>query len=448
MSHLKSRPHRVERRHGDARSHAERRRPGGHAATSEPTLPALRAPASRGALAPPAKPKIVHFIPTLEQGGAERMLVEITNCDEVHDHVVVTLIGSGQFFASRIRGSVISLGASSKALSLLAVPITVVRAVLLLGALRPERTVGWLYYGCPFACLGKLFGSRVLWSLHATDLQGARRHRLTRLARDVCGLLSRTRCVDLVQYCSDASRASHEGHGFSRRKSIVVRNAVDTDIFTPQESESRALARARFVAEPEHAAVAWIGCVARFDAQKDHENLFQALQLLKRRGYKFRCAFAGRNCVRENAAFAGLIARYDCADVAIPLGAIANVAELYRALDVLVLSSSYGEAMPLVLLEAIASGCPVVATDIGSNREIVGAFGAIVPVRSPEALADAIGRALAAPVTPLWKAQAHAYISEHYGKSRLLHGWHELIARLQTVGGGRDRQPQGWQGLP
>jgi glycosyltransferase involved in cell wall biosynthesis len=294
--------------------------------------------------------------------------------------------------------------------------------------------VGWLYYGCLFACLGRLVGARVLWSLHATELKGARRYWLTRAARHACGMLSGTHWTDRIQYCAEASRIAHERRGFARAKSVVVHNGIDADVFHPSGKISGMHARLRFATDPADAAAPWIGCVARFEAQKDHACVLGALRLLKRRGHRFRCVFAGRGCGRDNATFTKLIAAYGCADVALPLGTIDDVAALYRTLDVLVLASSYGEAMPLVLLEALASGCPVVATDVGSNRDVVGAFGAIVPPRDPEALADAIARILAAPVTAAWQARAHSHISRAYGMGPMMDAWQELIGRAPALG--------------
>jgi glycosyltransferase involved in cell wall biosynthesis len=247
-------------------------------------------------------------------------------------------------------------------------------------------------------------------------------------------MLSRTHWTDHIQYCAEASRIAHERLGYARAKSVVVHNGIDADAFHPPGKLSGICARSRFASDAADAAAPWIGCVARFEAQKDHACLFGALRLLKRRGHRFRCVFAGRGCGRDNAAFAKLITAYDCADVALPLGTVDDVAALYRTLDVLVLASSYGEAMPLVLLEALASGCPVVATDVGSNRDVVGAFGAIVPPRDPEALADALAQTLAAPVTAGWQARAHSYISQAYGMSPMMDAWQELIGRAPAIG--------------
>jgi glycosyltransferase involved in cell wall biosynthesis len=63
------------------------------------------------------------------------------------------------------------------------------------------------------------------------------------------------------------------------------------------------------------------------------------------------------------------------------------------ALDVLVVSSAWGEAFPNVLVEAFLSGVPAVSTDVGDAAFIIDDEKSIVPPRSPEALSDAISYA-------------------------------------------------------
>jgi glycosyltransferase involved in cell wall biosynthesis len=73
------------------------------------------------------------------------------------------------------------------------------------------------------------------------------------------------------------------------------------------------------------------------------------------------------------------------------LGPRGNLVDIYQHLDILV-SSSLWEGFPTVLLEAMASGLPIVATDVSGSQEIIknGITGLLVPPRSSQSLAEAI----------------------------------------------------------
>ena len=80
------------------------------------------------------------------------------------------------------------------------------------------------------------------------------------------------------------------------------------------------------------------------------------------------------------------------------LGERTDVAELVHLFDVFVLSS-VSEGMPLTVLEAMAAGRPVVATNVGGLPEVVehGATGLLVPAGDPRAMAEAIAKLLREP---------------------------------------------------
>ena len=104
------------------------------------------------------------------------------------------------------------------------------------------------------------------------------------------------------------------------------------------------------------------------------------------------------------------------------LGALPHedLPSLYSAADMLVLASSR-EGWPNVLLEAMACGAPVVATNIGGIPEIITypAAGPIVPERTPAALAEGIRRIIADPPDRA-ATSAHAHAEAH--------GWDGVIA--------------------
>src|SRR5205085_5231832 len=74
-------------------------------------------------------------------------------------------------------------------------------------------------------------------------------------------------------------------------------------------------------------------------------------------------------------------------DRVVRLGDRRDLERLYLAFDIVTLSSAFGEALPMVLGEAMACGIPCVATDSGDASLVIEDTGVVVPPRDPAALA-------------------------------------------------------------
>lgn len=115
------------------------------------------------------------------------------------------------------------------------------------------------------------------------------------------------------------------------------------------------------------------------------------------------------------------------------LGLRKDVPELMNAADAYVMSSAW-EGMPMVLLEAHASGLPIVATDVGANREVVreGVSGFLVWPRSPEALAGAMERMLALDQGDrvLMGLRGREWVEEHFSLDKIVERWEALYLSL------------------
>ena len=138
----------------------------------------------------------------------------------------------------------------------------------------------------------------------------------------------------------------------------VLRNGVDLDMFRPKD---RAAARAALGLDgPTLVSVGWL------IERKGHDLIIEALAQLP--GYRLLLVGQGP----ERAALERLAARLGVGDRVRFLGRIAHerLADIYAAADALVLASSR-EGWPNVLLEAMACGTPVVASNIWGNPEVV-----------------------------------------------------------------------------
>ncbi len=140
--------------------------------------------------------------------------------------------------------------------------------------------------------------------------------------------------------------------------------------------------------------------VANIGYRKGHDVLVEAMAQLRAQADPLRCWVAG-GLEHEPSMVQSVqnaIAEHQLGDVVHLLGRRRDVADLLHAADVFVLSSRQ-EGFPITILEAMAAGKPIVATDVGGCAEAVvhGETGLIVPPEDPSALAEALASLLADP---------------------------------------------------
>ena len=132
--------------------------------------------------------------------------------------------------------------------------------------------------------------------------------------------------------------------------------------------------------------------VGRFNEQKDYPNLFKAIQILRNKTTeKVKFYIAGDGDLREQ--LEQLIIDLDISDYVVLLGKRSDIPHLLNKANYFVLSSKH-EGLPTVVIEAMACGTFVIATDCGGSAEILGDTGILVPTENSEALANAMLDAL------------------------------------------------------
>ena len=105
-----------------------------------------------------------------------------------------------------------------------------------------------------------------------------------------------------------------------------------------------------------------------------------------------------------------------------------------RKIDIHILASSYGEAFPNVIAEAMASGTPCVATNVGDTSLIVGNTGWITKPNNPKLLAKKIVQAIKKSRSKEWKNQckiARDRIVKNFSIKRMTDNYNKIW--LKTV---------------
>jgi glycosyltransferase involved in cell wall biosynthesis len=187
------------------------------------------------------------------------------------------------------------------------------------------------------------------------------------------------RWTDLL-VCVGEGEAAHARHRQVGARHVVIRNGVDLASFTPATEQIRAATRDRLGIDREAPLTV---CLGRITRQKGQDVLLTAWPQVRR-----HCP-AAQLCIIGDGDL--LTTLRSCAPPGVRfVPPVTDPRPWYAAADVVVLPSRW-EGLSLTLLEALASGCSVVVSDIpGLAEALTASVGARVPAGDVGALADAV----------------------------------------------------------
>lgn len=181
-----------------------------------------------------------------------------------------------------------------------------------------------------------------------------------------------------------------EHHRIDRRKLLTIPNGIDGKVFSGPRS--RAFIEAEGLPHEDR----YLGIACRLVDQKSIPDLLKAMSIIAPRIPDVRLLIVGQGPLRES--LEASLPELGIEDRVHFLGVRHNMPELLAALDIFVLPSIW-EGLPMVILEAMAAGCPIVATSVGGVPTAVrdGVNGLVVPSRRPDLFAEALEKALGDP---------------------------------------------------
>ncbi len=366
---------------------------------------------------------IVHLIYRLDIGGMENLLVERINRMPAgaYRHAVVTLAGHTDF-ARKISKPGVEIHTLGKQAGLS--PRTHADLFKLLRRLRPAILHTYNLAGIEYAPAALLAGVPVrvngLHGRDGADPEGRNwKHKLLRRLMlpfyDCCYANSR-----------DMEAWNRAVIGVPGHKSCLLNNGIDAERFRPLAQGEQ---RLEFGFGP---ACKVIGTVGRVQDVKDHAALVDAFALLRALlpDMPLRLAIVGDGPLlaplRDKVRALGL------AGLVWMPGARADIPDVMRGLDVYAISS-IAEGTPGSVLEAMASGLPVVGTRVGGVPDVIddGATGQLVPPRDPQAMAEALARYLRSPGLAAAHGMAgRARVLSHYSMTAMVASYQALYDRL------------------
>lgn len=271
-------------------------------------------------------------------------------------------------------------------------PLSGFRGVIKFAAMirekRPELIQTWLFHSAligEIAALLSMRNPKTLWSIHHTRLGKESSKFGTRVVHRILAWISPVRPRKII-YCSKAGLDLHHECGFDSSKSELIFNGTDTSVYRPDPAVKAGLRKELGI--PADAPL--IGMAGRYHPQKDFPNLLRAFAIVQQAIPGAHLLACGPEVSRDTAALRELADACPLPSQVHLIGPRRDMASIYPALTLGVLSSCEGEAFPLVLGEAMACEVPCVATDVGDSALIIGDTGKVVLPRDPAALAAAM----------------------------------------------------------
>ncbi len=346
--------------------------------------------------------QVLHIITDFDDGGAQAVLYRFITGDPKNIHQVISLVSVGSY------GNCLSkLGIRVQALNMPNGKLTLdgIRNLhRMIREIDPDVIQTWMYHSDLIgSIIARLAGKKiVVWGIHNTNLDPETTPFSTRLVVRACAMLSGNIPQKIIS-CSEEGIRVHAALGYQPAKMVTIPNGYDITEFSPNPA-SRSELRSQWHIADESTL---FGMAARWDPQKDHANLIAALAHLKNRStLPWHCVLMGSDVDDNNQTLVGLLEQHGVRDRVSLLGIRNDIPAVMNALDLHILSSSYGEAFPNVVSEAMACGTPCVVTSVGDAALIVGDTGWVVPARDASQLATAMLEAVKEKSDPnAWKAR-------------------------------------------
>lgn len=368
------------------------------------------------------RPRVVHVIDRFGIGGMESVALAVIEATrEQYEHIVIGLRERGALSARAEMLGVIVESINKQPGKDLAAYTRLYRR---LRALAPAIVHSYNIGAIDAAIPARLAGCRrIVHAEHgrdAADPDGSNT-KYRWLRRLMSPAISR-----FVPVSADLARWLAEDIRIPASRIELICNGIDTARFAPGDSpEIPGL-------PPRDGQTHVIGTIGRLDPVKGYDGLLTALaRLLDLKGdLPVHLIIVGEGPERDR--LAARVQELGLEDRVTLTGQRDDVEALLKYFDVYV-CSSIAEGIALTVLEAMATGLPVIATAVGGNPELVidGETGRLVEAAQPDALADALARLLADPGCAQAMGQAaRLRVEEGFSVTTMVAGYRALYDAL------------------
>ncbi len=340
--------------------------------------------------------KVLWISTGLGTGGAEMMLVQLIKGLPKFQHTILSLTAGGKHAAALQEAGYtvhsLDMPAGRPTLSALWRLLKVVRQT------RADVLMGWMYHGCFVAVMAQFMRFKrvpMIWNVRQSLYDLSHEKRGSALVIRMLAKLSWL--TQRITYNSQLSARQHEALGFLASKSQFIPNGIDLTTWQHRTP-----------------VPCLIGRFGRNAAMKDYPTFIEAAKLITQKHPQAKFIIVGTG-----------VETLEVPDNIQLLGERHDLPALTASLNIAVSSSAFGEGFPNVIAEAMACAVPVVATDIGDTRAVMGDTGHLVPPSDPAAIAAACINIIEQKITT--DPAARQRIEQYFSLTSVLVRFNELL---------------------
>ncbi|WP_261857280.1 glycosyltransferase [Photobacterium sanguinicancri] len=352
--------------------------------------------------------RILYVITCLGMGGAENQLAALADkmVDSGHDVEIISLTGETIVRPVHSSIKIHEMNVSKSPLSFIKAAS---RAIGIIKKFKPDVVHAHMVHANLFCRFVRLLCpiKRLVCTAHSNNEGGAARMFLYRITNFL---------GDYFTNVSDAAVTAFINIKAANKKQIFcVPNGIDTDKFQFSPLKRNDI-RKEFGLSNEQKVIVAVGRIVR---EKGYDILLKAIKLALDKNEKLHLLIVGDGPLRSE--MENFVASHGISQHVTFCGIRNDVSGFMSASDLFVLASRF-EGFGLVAAEAMSCQLPVVATDCGGVKEVVGKHGVLVPVEDNKALALAILNSIE--VSPKFETEAfRKHILDNYSLNHIVSIW-------------------------
>tara|TARA_A100001388_G_C28773964_1_gene505840 strand:+ start:1769 stop:2845 length:1077 start_codon:yes stop_codon:yes gene_type:complete len=304
--------------------------------------------------------KIIHVINSLDQGGAEMTLIRLIN-NSSQKHFIITILNSHSLIKK--------LKKPVEIISLL--PLSLKKIKLIKEKIKnysPDIFQGWMYHGDLIASiLGFIYNKKILWNIRHGKISLKHTSKKTIILRLLLSILSHFIPTKIIS-CSKEGQSVHKNIGYCGHKITVIRNGI-TQAYEKKDSDLDLSRKKDLV----------IASIGRDNPQKNRTYFIKIIKELSKE-FNVKAIIVGRGATSSKEI------KNELSKNQIDLRlyeSFENIYKVFQKIDILILTSSYGEGCPNILIESLQSKLLCFSTDVGDAKYILDSKDLLIPNNDP-----------------------------------------------------------------